>query len=57
MFDMHIMIVQSAFNRDITDQLFSGAVSVLDKNNATYEPYIVPGAASTASSQLPFLFP
>ena len=44
MFDMHIMIVQSAFNRDITDQLFSGAVSVLDKNKATYEHYIVPGA-------------
>lgn len=44
MLDMHIMLVQSTFNRDITDQLFSGAVAVLDKVKATYEHYLVPGA-------------
>jgi 6,7-dimethyl-8-ribityllumazine synthase len=42
MLDMHIMLVQSVFNRDITDQLFSGAVAVLDKHKATYEHYLVP---------------
>ena len=44
MLDMHMMIVQSAFNRDITDQLFTGAITVLDKAKATYEHYVVPGA-------------
>lgn len=43
MLDMHMMIVQSAFNRDITDQLFTGAIAALDKAKATYEHYIVPG--------------
>jgi 6,7-dimethyl-8-ribityllumazine synthase len=43
MLDMHMMIVQSAFNRDITDQLFTGAITALDKAKATYEHYIVPG--------------
>jgi 6,7-dimethyl-8-ribityllumazine synthase len=42
MLDMHIMLVQSTYNRDITDQLFSGAIAVLDKVKATYEHYLVP---------------
>lgn len=43
-FDTHIMIVQSAFNRNVTDLLFTGAANVLDAHKATYEHYIVPGA-------------
>ncbi len=43
MLDMHLMLVQSTFNRDITDQLLTGAISVLDKVKATYEIYTVPG--------------
>lgn len=50
MLDAHIMIVQSAFNRDITDQLFSGAVAVLDKYKSTYEHYVVPGAFETVAA-------
>ncbi len=44
MLDMHMMLVQSTFNRDITDKLFDGAVAVLEKAKATYEHYLVPGA-------------
>lgn len=43
MLDMHMMIIQSEFNRDITDQLMTGAISVLDKAKASYEHYVVPG--------------
>jgi len=50
MLDMHMMLVQSTFNRDITDQLFSGAVTLLDKYKATYEHYLVPGAFETTAA-------
>ena len=43
MLDMHMMIVQSSFNRDITDQLTTGTIAALDKVKATYELYTVPG--------------
>ena len=45
-----MMLVQSTSNRDITDQLFSGAVAVLDKYKATYEHYLVPSAFETVAA-------
>lgn len=43
MLDTHMMIIQSSFNRDITDQLYMGAIATLEKQKATYEHYVVPG--------------
>lgn len=50
MLDTHIMIVQSSWNRDITDQLYTGAITVLEKQKATYEHYLVPGAFEIPSA-------
>lgn len=39
----HILIVESRFYPDITDELVKGAVSVLNKKECTYERIVVPG--------------
>ncbi len=40
----HVLIVEALFYKHITDALFSGAVSVLDKAGVTYDRIEVPGA-------------
>ncbi len=48
--DLHLMLIQSKFNRDITDQLVDGAVKVLERHKASYEHYLVPGAFETPAA-------
>ncbi len=40
----HVMIVESRFYEDISDELARGATGALDKAGATYERFSVPGA-------------
>jgi len=40
----HIMIVDSRYHTEITDQLVAGALAKLGKTEATYERFSVPGA-------------
>jgi len=39
----HIMVVESRFYEDISDQLATGATAVLDDAGVTYERFAVPG--------------
>ena len=41
--DIHVLIVEADFYRDISDALLDGAKEVLDKAGATYEIVQVPG--------------
>ncbi|VAV86940.1 6,7-dimethyl-8-ribityllumazine synthase [hydrothermal vent metagenome] len=41
---MHLLIVDSPYYKDITNELIKGAVAELDKAGATYERVSVPGA-------------
>lgn len=41
---MHLLIVDSPYYEDITNELIKGAVAELDKAGATYERVSVPGA-------------
>ncbi|MBL4801458.1 MAG: 6,7-dimethyl-8-ribityllumazine synthase [Emcibacter sp.] len=41
---LHILIVESPYYQDITNELVRGAVEALDKAGATYERISVPGA-------------
>ena len=41
---LHILIVESPYYEDITNELIKGATAALDKAGATYERLTVPGA-------------
>ena len=41
---LHILIVESPYYEDITNELIKGATAALDKVGATYERLTVPGA-------------
>ncbi|PHZ83710.1 6,7-dimethyl-8-ribityllumazine synthase [Paremcibacter congregatus] len=41
---LHILIVESPYYKDITEELIKGAVAVLEEAGATYERLDVPGA-------------
>ncbi len=41
---LHLLIVESPYYEDITNELIKGAVDVLDKAGATYDRVSVPGA-------------
>lgn len=41
---MHLLIVESPYYEDITNELIKGAVAVLDKAGASYDRIDVPGA-------------
>lgn len=43
MLDLHIMIIKSDFNKEISDRLLEGALAVLEKNKASHEVFNVPG--------------
>lgn len=40
----HLLIIESPYYQDITDELIRGAIEVLDKAGATHERISVPGA-------------
>lgn len=40
----HLLIVESPYYKEITDELIKGALAVLDKAGATYDRISVPGA-------------
>jgi len=40
----HLLIVESPYYKDITNELIKGAIDVLDKAGATYDRISVPGA-------------
>ncbi|PCI50493.1 MAG: 6,7-dimethyl-8-ribityllumazine synthase [Alphaproteobacteria bacterium] len=41
---MHLLIIESPYYQDITNELVKGAVAALDKAGATYDRISVPGA-------------
>jgi len=41
---LHLLIVESPYYKDITDELVKGAVEVIEKAGATYDRISVPGA-------------
>ncbi len=41
---LHLLIVESPYYEDITDELVKGAVEVIEKAGATYDRISVPGA-------------
>lgn len=41
---LHLLIVESPYYKEITDELIKGATAVLDKSGATFERLTVPGA-------------